>query len=277
MENNEQILAVPSNGDQNIIPVEEGIEIVIARAEKQVKVLEKVLAIAIQRTNQYDWVDQNGKPYLACSGAEKLVPLFGINITDVLGEKKYTKDEKGDYYIYQYKGTFFWKAGSIEAIGACSSRDKFFAWDRQAQEFKPLPEVDETNIMKAAYSNMMVNGITRLLGIRNLTWEQLEKFGICRDKVSKVEYGKSGATATDDERKKQDELAKMVLEMCYGDQEAAVHWLKDTTAFKGKDGKDVPGVDHPRKLTGKRLEITFDKVKKGYAEFKANPEGGEQQ
>jgi hypothetical protein len=194
MDNDKEIIAVPSQSNgHEMVTVEEGIELVIARAEKQVKVLEKVLAIAVQRTNNHDWVDQNGKPYLTASGAEKLVPLFGVNLTDVSYEKKYTKDEKGDYYIYQYKGTFFWKAGSIEAIGACSSRDKFFAWDSHAKEFKPLPEVDETNIMKAAYSNMTVNGITRLLGIRNLTWEQLTAFGINKDNVSRVEYRNGNA------------------------------------------------------------------------------------
>ena len=41
----------------------------------------------------------------------------------------------------------------------------------------------------AALTNLLGNGITRLLGIRNLTWEDLEKYaGIKKDEVSKVEY-----------------------------------------------------------------------------------------
>jgi len=266
-ENQDNIVAVPQH-EQEIIPIEPGIELIIANAEKQVKVYEKILAIAIQRTNQYDWIDQMGKPYLTSSGAEKLMPLFGVSLFDTASNKIYSKDEKGDYYIYQYKGTFSWKGGSIEALGACSSRDKFFAWDSKVQSFKPLPEVDETNIMKAAYSNMMVNGITRLLGIRNLTWEQLEKYGIKKDAVSRVDYRNGGHTVTDEEKTKQDEIAKMLLELCYGDQEAAKEQLIAITEFKGKDGKMVSGLDHPRKLTGKRLAIAYDKVKKSYDEFK---------
>jgi len=273
MENKQEVIAVPQGqSDNEVLAIEPGIELVIANAEKQVKILEKILAIAVQRTNQYDWLDQNGKPYLTSSGAEKLMPLFGVSLFETNSEKTYSKDEKGDYYIYKYKGTFSWKGGSIEALGACSSRDKFFAWDSKAQTFKSLPEVDETNIMKAAYSNMMVNGITRLLGIRNLTWEQLEKYGIRKSQVSKVDYRNGGHTVTEDEKKKQDEIAKMMLELCYGDQAAATKQLIEITAFKGKDG-DVPGIDHPRKLSGKRLDIAHSKIKANYGEFKKGGEG----
>jgi hypothetical protein len=131
-----------------------------------------------------------------------------------------------------------------------------------------LPEVDETNIMKAAYSNMMVNGITRLLGIRNLTWEQLEKYGINKDGVSKVEYRNGGHTVTDEEKTKQDEVAKMLLELCYGDQEAAKKQLLAITEFVAKDNTKVAGVDNPRKLSGIRLTIAHNKIKQSYEEFK---------
>ena len=57
---------------------------------------------------------------------------------------------------------------------------------------KPLSEIDETNIRKAAYSNMVVNGVTRILGIRNLTWEEVKGGGIDPSKASKVSYGKGG-------------------------------------------------------------------------------------
>ena len=56
-----------------------------------------------------------------------------------------------------------------------------------------MSEVDETNIMKAAYSNCVANGITRLLGIRNLTWEQVKLGGIDPSKAAKVKYASGGA------------------------------------------------------------------------------------
>lgn len=193
MENNKEILALSGAEESGIIASEKDIELIIATAEKQVEVLKKVLGIAVKRTNPTDWLDQNGKPYLTSSGAEKLMPLFGVSLNSTAYEKKYFEDDKGQYYIYHYKGTFFWKGGSIEAIGACSSRDKFFAWNSYDKTYKTLGEVDDINIMKAAYSNMMVNGITRLLGIRNLTWEVLDGLGVKKDHAAKVEY-KNGHT-----------------------------------------------------------------------------------
>lgn len=267
----EQVMTLkPNNGaeveEKEIVKIEEGIELAISRAEKQVQILQKVLGIAVKRTTHYDWVDQAGKPYLTASGAEKLMPLFGVSLTNTSYEKRFSTDDKGQYYIYTYRGTFSWSGGSIEAVGACSSRDKFFAWDSKNQVFKALSEVDECNIMKAAYSNMIVNGVTRLLGIRNLTWEQLKEFGVDKEKVAKVEYGTK--QATEEETKKQNEIEKMCLEMGYGDKNKAKCYLQTLTAFTTQDGKKIPGVLSVKKLTGTRLNIAYKNVKQEYENWK---------
>lgn len=244
--------------------MEEGMDLIVQRAEKQLAVLDKVLGIAVKRTTHYDWVDQMGKPYLTSSGAEKLMPLFGVCLTNTRCEKNFANDDKGQYYLYQYKGTFSWKGGSIEAIGACSSRDKFFAWDSREQTYKPLSEVDETNILKAAYSNMMVNGITRLLGIRNLTWENLQKYGIDKGKSARVEYGHRTNDISPEEKKMQEEISKWCMKMANNDKAKAISFLVELTKFTGKDKKEVAGVTSTKMLKGKRLQISHHKVKEEY-------------
>ena len=198
-----QVMAV-SNDQPEIVLSDKSIEIIIAEAEKRVTVLRKVLGVAIKRTNPTDWVDQNGKPYLTASGCEKIAPLFGVKMEAVVNQRDDREDEKGSYYIYTFMARFHWAAGDIEAIGTCSSRDKFFGWQSAKREgdkviepagYKPLHDVDETNIKKAAYSNLMVNGVTRVLGIRSLTWADLEPFNINKESVAKVEYNK-GASST---------------------------------------------------------------------------------
>jgi hypothetical protein len=48
-------------------------------------------------------------------------------------------------------------------------------------------------VKKAAYTNLLGNGITRILGLRNLTWEDLQEFaGISKDQVGRVDYKKNG-------------------------------------------------------------------------------------
>ncbi len=46
---------------------------------------------------------------------------------------------------------------------------------------------------KAALTNLFGNGITRILGIRNLTWTDLKEFaGITQDQVTAIQYRKAG-------------------------------------------------------------------------------------
>lgn len=191
---NSQIMSMPQNEQQEIIIYDKSLEVLIADAEKKVDILKKVLGVVIKRTNPHDWTCIGDKPYLGSSGVEKISPLFGVKMENVKNVRLDREDDKGKQYIYQFTARFWWQGGSIEALGACSSRDKFFGWDSGTKTYKELHDVDETNVMKAAYSNLMVNGVTRVLGIRNLEWSDLEAFGITKDKVTKIEYNK-GAQA----------------------------------------------------------------------------------
>lgn len=163
---------------------------ILSNAERRISQIDKIIDLSIKRTNENDWIDQSGKPYLLSSGAEKIARLFGISWKIIKNEKIISEDEKSKFYFYQCVGIFSFsnKNDMIDAIGTCSSKDVFFA--KVNGEFKPLSEIDETNIMKSAYSNCIVNGITRLLGIRNLTWAQVK---IDRSKVATVTYANGGA------------------------------------------------------------------------------------
>lgn len=186
-ENERELVVLPGTG------ITETTDDIIASAERRLAKVEKIIELSLKRTNQNDWVDQQGKPYLTSSGAEKIARLFGVCWKILKSEKIISEDEKGHFYFYQVTGVFSLGKGvdSIEAVGTCSSKDQFFA--KVHGELRPLSEVEETNIMKAAYSNCVVNGITRLLGIRNLTWEQVKAGGIDQSKVAKVDYATGGA------------------------------------------------------------------------------------
>lgn len=164
----------------------------LAIAEKRLKAINEIKRIALGVTNPFDWVDQNGKPYLQASGAEKVARLFGVTIKDVKTRKETSEDDRGPFYFYVVEAVALARGGdSIVAVGTCSSRDQFFA--KQGKEWKPSSEVDETNIMKAAYSNCLGNAITRFLGIRNMTWEEVETFTkFKRSDVASIQYKKRG-------------------------------------------------------------------------------------
>ena len=185
MENLERNEIISFNPQETQLDLTEDI---LAAANRRVAQLDQIVTLALKRTNENDWVDQQGKPYLTCSGAERIARLFGVNWKNVVCEKVYSSDEVGQYYFYEYRGEFYLGRDIIHAIGTCSQKDAFFAKTKNGM--KPASEIDETNIRKAAYSNMVVNGVSRILGIRNLTWEQVKKAGIDPDKAARVTYDK---------------------------------------------------------------------------------------
>lgn len=157
------------------------------QAEKRIDAVIKIKQVALKVTNANDWVDQQGKPYLMASGSEKIANLFNISwrINEPIID-----EEKDGAVTYTYKGEFTLAGRSIEVEGSRSSRDKFFKkyiWENNKKVGEePL---DRRDLKMAAMTNLLGNGITRLLGIRNLTYDDLEKFaGIKKEDIKGVEY-----------------------------------------------------------------------------------------
>ena len=171
---------------------------VAEQAERRIDAVVKIKKVALKVTNPRDWSDQNGNPYLGVSGSEKVANLF--NISWRIDEPTYEEDPDG-HYTYSFKGYFSLGGRTIEAEGSRSSRDGFFNQYRYEEkdgkkEKKETPISERTNkrdVKMAALTNLFGNGITRILGIRNLTWDDLKEFaGITRDQVASVQYKKGG-------------------------------------------------------------------------------------
>jgi hypothetical protein len=184
MSNGMEVLSadVPAIADDTLLQVAE-------RAEKRIEAVNKIKLLALKVTNAHDWTNQGGKPYLQASGGEKVARLFGISWR--ISEPVY-ESEEGGHYSYTYTGTFSLSGATIEAVGTRSSKDGFFKKYGDNRETLPPSEIDKGDVKKAAFTNLIGNGITRLLGIRNLTWEDLEAAGIKKENVGKVDYKKSG-------------------------------------------------------------------------------------
>ena len=174
---------------------ESDLEAALKVAERNELLARKIKTLALKQTNPKDWADMDGNPYLQASGAEKIARLFGISwrICEGYPQRDDQKDDKGSYYVYTYKGEFEMGGKTIEVIGTCSQRDRFFG--RKGGELKNESEIDVTNIIRKAMTNMEVNGITRMLGIRNLTWEELAEAGLKQGQSAQVNYKtKAGET-----------------------------------------------------------------------------------
>jgi len=174
----------------------------LAELDSANNVIERVVNAAIRATHSGQWCDMQGKPYLTGPGAEVVALRCNVSWKNVTSRKEWREDEFGKSYIYIYEADFTLGHGlgahSMEAIpGTCSSRDQFIGTNfKDGKDARPLSEVEEGSIMKAAMTNMIVNGVTRVTGIRNMTWEQLKPLGIEAGgaaRVSFAEGGKGGA------------------------------------------------------------------------------------
>lgn len=175
------------NGNQvTIMPtglVDDQLLMVAEAAERRVAAINRIKVLSLKVTNAHDWNDQGGKPYMAVSGAEKVARLFGISwrLNEPVRE-----DHDDGHFDYSFKGFFSMGTAEIEVIGTRGSQDPFFGGSKD----RPIPpsEIDRNDVKKGAMTNCIGNGISRLLGIRNLTWEELAEAGIKRESVGKVLY-----------------------------------------------------------------------------------------
>jgi hypothetical protein len=159
----------------------------LAIIERRNQMLERLLDYAIKATHAGQWTDQQGKPFPTAAAAEVMARRCAVRISNVRKQKMESQDDLGPFYMYLVEATASLPGewDSLEAMGTCSSRDQFIGTNGTKHQ---LSDIDEGNILKAAYSNLIVNAVTRLLGVRNLTWEALGKLGISQDGAAKVEY-----------------------------------------------------------------------------------------
>lgn len=197
MSTNREML--PVQRDLETIDLAQQVETAVREAETRLEIIQRVMQVALKATYTQDWIDMNGKPYLAATGAERLASLFGVTVTDMDSKRYEDKDERGTYYYFVVTGTAHFRGTSISVMGTCSARDPFFStrYENEQRLLLPAEAVDQPNIVKAAYSNMIANAVTRVLGIRGLTWQQLEQLGFDRKSAASVRFqDRKGAKPT---------------------------------------------------------------------------------
>lgn len=227
MEDIETYEGLPVLADDTLIQIAK-------QAEARIDAVIKIKQMALKVTNAHDWTDQQGKPYLQASGSEKVANLF--NISWAIDEPIMETEADGTI-TYIYKGKFSLAGRSIEVEGSRSSRDTFFKkynYDEKGNRAGEKP-LDRRDLKMAAMTNLLGNGITRLLGIRNLTWEDLKTFaGITQEMVKgKVIYKKDGKDLKEPEEIKP--TIKDPDSPATEPQMKAIHTLLDKLKVKEED------------------------------------------
>ena len=252
---NNETLAVKADGLDTVTLANASIE----RANIILKLIAKHVRPSELRLFQENLHFERG----AC---EKILLWAGASIKKTRIEKIEILDEKNErYYIFECWGSVFLGDRELEVVGNCSTRSEFFGVRNGM--FKPLSEIDIPSVRISAYTNMLNHACIRSLGLKSLTLDDLKFAGMDTSRIGQVSFvrgGRGGSPITPEEKDRQTKVGNWLLEMSGGDKANASIALIKITTFVGKDGTSVAGVESCAKLTGKRLEITYSKVKEEY-------------
>lgn len=231
-------------------------------AEQRVKAMNMIKTHALKATNKNDWINEGGKPYLQESGSCKIARVFGVSYRIEPPTKQLFAD---GHYEFIYTGEFSLGNSYITAAGSRSSKGDFFVGRKDP---KPISEIDEGNVRKAAYTNCIGRGIKELIGLGNLTWEDLETAGIKKDDCAGFSFDNSKQEMSGEVKHQRKQIGEMLFEMAGKDAVKATKSLLKYTSFTGRDGKEIQGKSKLEDLSEKAIPVTFEKVKKEYDEFK---------
>lgn len=279
-------------------------ERMLAVAEKRAKFISGVRKLAVSQTRTQDWLarrQKNGAANydLMGPGAERIRSFCNVGFVNKTRRVEEWTKESGRGYTIIFEAECFIgtpRTGCLPVLGACSSSDEFFSTEhseiplvpenpeqqaliasgegRPSNDGKtlyirrriPASEVDKTLIEKSALCNLVVNGVTRVLGLRKMSAEDLKGYGIDVDKIAGFEYGSGKAASgrlSPAEEQKRDEIKKMLVEMAGGDEKKALEHLKSRTAFN-----DYKGCESWDRLTPKQLVFQYERVKGDYTAWR---------
>ena len=269
----EEMLKEAAMKDQSLIPAAGMPEVMVrdiaptmtgslADADKRYKELQSFIKDQMVEGEDYGRIPGCPKPSLFKPGAEKLLEIYGYAVSEILVPNRIEDWEKG-FFHYEMKAIATSKrSGQIigTGIGSCNTREKKFV----TQDPYSLVNTIEKMAKKRAVVDLALL-VTRSSGIFTQDVEDLE--GV----VEPQQKSQSALPAqpTDDQKKKQLDIAAWCLEMSDMDKEKAKNMLVTLTTFMGKDKKEVPGVDNANRLFGKRLDVSHDIVGKEYKNWKA--------
>lgn len=253
--------------DANSVMADDDIVSIAEVAEKRIMAVKKIISMALKVTSEKDWVNQNGKPYLQGDGAEAVANLFGVSWNFI--EKPYKVDEGDGHFRYECVLRLSFKTRSVEVMGARSTKDTFFSqrykYNKETKQKEPyqLPpsEIDASDVMKSCITNAIANGVTRILGIRNATWDMLKEAGLNVEKIRDDRSVTYKSSETEEDKDLREDIRKMLLDMNDNDGEKARLQLQEVTLYNKKYKSSV------KELTEAQLPVIYGKVKKLHEEW----------
>jgi hypothetical protein len=137
-----------------------------------------------------DWLVFEDKVFLTSSGTAKLIDSLGIQLTDVTTEYCDVSDAKWRPYRYvAVSGIIGWFSVQLPVMGLCSERDQFFQRrpHTRSQIWIPTSAVTLADLKRLSYTDMVINAVVTLLGMREILLGDLWEWGLDWKRIPHLE------------------------------------------------------------------------------------------
>ena len=202
-------------------------------AEKSLENLARVRRLALRVTDENDWTDVGGRPYLNSSGAMKVAALFGLSLTDTRVAELHQEFQGNKVVRYVARTTARFLGRELEIEGVASSDEQFFS-KRDGRRL-PLSEVNLNAVRKKAVTNAQNRAVKGILGLGGLTWAEVRSAGVKTGGVSSVAYAGRKSPAQKPSGKAF--LKKVRVDLAAADGVSVERALREYSEVVGKDGK----------------------------------------
>lgn len=265
--NNEQLNPVLEAGQAPLLD-EKGFADLEARVVQQ----QRIKQIILKTTKPHHWRVMAGNAYLEQMGCKVIAGFLGLGLDTDMPEEANHKDEKGDYYSYTTPIDVTFRGRSIREYGYADSRDDFFTHGGKL----PQSEVNRGDIKKKSVTNAYGRGIKAILGL-DFTRAEVEVVVGSLGGSGAVGYkGKPKEEMTADEVSLKDEMKLKIWKMCDKDETKSLDYLEQLTAFKTKEGEQIPGRRDFEKVSAKQWKFKKSKVNEDFAGWEKEQGGSDE-
>ncbi len=232
----------------------------VATIGKQIELRSKLIMTALKALKAHDFQDFEGKPYLEGEGAARIMAIVrGFKV----GEAKFVIEQIAPHYFVDCSIPMEFMGATTVAIGDCSTSDSFFTGrDGKSGRFKRYVDQTGSEIMatrlllgdakKKSRENAISRGVSELLGLKGLTWTDLEQLGFTRAGAGSTVIFKQGSQGGETKTLTVTEAAQVKAGSVIDIKAVLVDWEVKQV---GKDKKDITSYvlhDGTNKITVKK-------------------------
>lgn len=225
-------------------------------AGRALQYLDELRGFVLKRTKPMDWTNQSGNPYFGEAGCNRFAApfqMFEKDVTawsiDVDGNRREVTEKNmfsGDIRIFFFSGIIGSRLLNVEA--------SFEGGSRIGDGFREKDDL--LFYFQKAKANWRGRGYRKILGMENMTWDELKVAAITPENVKQIDR-QTTAKAESDEAK---EAWKMVLEFSDGDPKKAEDWL-----FTLTNSDKYKGKRRPAHFTDAQMKWVMPKIKSEWA------------